>query len=105
MRALQAYETELWDFFHPHSLKAVVALALGTVNYSVTEHEKASRVFRRSLYIIKDMKKGEIFSKKNIRSIRPGHGLPSKYLDIVLGKHAQRDLKKGTPLRWDDIIT
>jgi pseudaminic acid synthase len=95
----------------PHEFKTMVnsvreiEKALGTVNYSVTEHEKASRVFRRSLFIIKDMKKGDIFSNENIRSIRPGHGLPPKYLDFVMGKHAQRDLKKGTPLQFNDIIT
>jgi N-acetylneuraminate synthase len=77
--------------------------ALGKVNYSVTEHEKASRVFRRSLFAVENIAEGEIFTDKNIRSIRPGHGLPPKYLDIVIGKVAQMDLKKGAPLDWGMI--
>ena len=81
----------------------VTEKALGRINYQVTEHEKSSRIFRRSLFIVKDIKKGDIFSKENIRSIRPGHGLLPKYLDIVIGKVAQMDLKKGTPLNWDMV--
>lgn len=75
----------------------------GSVSYTVTEREKASRVFRRSLFVVQDMKAGDIFSEKNLRSIRPGFGLPPKYYDLLLGKQVKKDVKKGTPIRWDLI--
>jgi N-acetylneuraminate synthase len=75
--------------------------ALGSVHYGVSEHEAKSRVFRRSLFVVKDMKAGEVFTEDNIRSIRPGHGLPPKYLKRVLGKRSAQDIKKGTPVEWD----
>jgi pseudaminic acid synthase len=93
----------------PAELKAMVDAireteqALGKVNYSVTEHEKASRVFRRSLFAIEDIAEGEIFTKKNIRSIRPGYGLSPKYLHEILGKKAIVNICRGTPLQWDLI--
>jgi sialic acid synthase SpsE len=75
--------------------------SFGSVSYTVTEREAASRVFRRSLFVVQDMKAGDIFSEKNIRSIRPGFGLPPKYYDTLLGKQVKKDVKKGTPVRWD----
>jgi N-acetylneuraminate synthase len=77
--------------------------ALGAVSYEVTERERASQVFRRSLFVVQDMEAGEPFTEENVRSIRPGHGLSTRYLDQVLGRRASRNLKKGTPLRWDVI--
>ena len=77
--------------------------ALGEVNYEVSEQEAKSRVFRRSLFVVKDMKAGEIFTAENVRSIRPGHGLPPKYLKEVLGKRAKEGIKRGTPLGWELI--
>jgi pseudaminic acid synthase len=74
--------------------------ALGRVNYTVSEREQASRVFRRSLFVVKDMKKGEIFTPENVRSIRPGHGLAPKFLPDVLGKKASKGIKRGTPVDW-----
>jgi len=93
----------------PHEFRAMVDAvrqtekALGTVNYSVTEHEKASRVFRRSLFAIEDIAEGEIFTERNIRSIRPGYGLSPKYLHEILGKKAIVNICRGTPLQWDLI--
>lgn len=81
----------------------VVEKALGSVSYEVTEKQRASRVFRRSLFVIKDIKAGEKFSEDNIRSIRPGYGLHTRYLSEVIGSEASRDIKKGTPLSWDLI--
>ncbi|AGA56416.1 pseudaminic acid synthase [Thermobacillus composti KWC4] len=75
--------------------------ALGKVAYGSTKQEKSSMIFRRSLYVVEDVKAGEPFTVKNIRAIRPGYGLPPKYLDVVLGKKAARDIAKGTPLSWD----
>ena len=77
--------------------------ALGEEHYGPTEQEKSSLVFRRSLYIVKDMKRGEILTKENCRAIRPGLGLPPKHFDSLLGKTIKKDTKKGTPLVWDLI--
>jgi pseudaminic acid synthase len=82
-----------------------VEKVLGEVNYSPTAHEIASRVFRRSLYVVKDVKKGDAFSENNVRSIRPGYGLPPKYLNEVLGRSASRDIKRGTPLSWELLLS
>jgi len=81
----------------------IVEKALGKVHYGLTEEEKRSRVFRRSLFIIKDVKKNEKFTEENIKSIRPSFGLPPKYLYEVIGKKAKKNIKKGTPLRWNMI--
>ena len=77
--------------------------ALGRVNYEISEQEKKSLQFRRSLYIVKDMKAGDIFNEHNVRSIRPGLGISPKYYEIILGKHINRDVKFGTPLSWNMI--
>lgn len=90
----------------PHEFKAMVDAirvtekALGRVCYEVSEHEKASRVFRRSLFVVKDMKKGEVFTEENVRSIRPGYGLAPKFYAEILGKRAKYDIKKGTPMTF-----
>ena len=78
--------------------------ALGTVRYDPTKGELASRVFRRSLFVVKDMKTGDVFTKENVRSIRPAHGLPPKHFDEVLGRVATRPLEAGTPLSWNMIL-
>lgn len=75
--------------------------ALGAITYGATDREKESLKHRRSLYISKDMKAGEILSKENIKAIRPGLGLPTKYLDELLGKQIRKDITKGTPVTWD----
>ena len=77
--------------------------ALGKISYGVSEQEKKSLQFRRSLYIVEDMKAGDIITEKNMRSIRPGLGLPPKYYDVLLGKKVKCDVKRGTALRWDMI--
>jgi len=82
----------------------VVEKALGEVHYDVTERETASRVFRRSLFVVKDMKAGEVFTEENVRSIRPGYGLHTRYLNMVLGRRAARDIECGTPLSWCHIV-
>ncbi|MCB1764846.1 MAG: pseudaminic acid synthase [Candidatus Competibacteraceae bacterium] len=75
--------------------------ALGRVSYGATEAEKKSLVFRRSLYVVKDMKAGDILTEESVRSIRPGLGLPPKYLDQVLGMRVKQDVKRGTALVWE----
>jgi len=77
--------------------------ALGRVNYEISEKEAASRVFRRSLFAVQDIAAGEELTTRNIASIRPGHGLPPKVLDQVLGRRAAATLERGTPLSWDLI--
>ncbi|MCA2882096.1 MAG: pseudaminic acid synthase [Microcystis sp. M046S1] len=75
--------------------------SLGNITYGVTEAEQKSLIFRRSLYIAKDMKAGDILTTDNLHSIRPGQGLSPKYYNILLGKIINRDAKAGTPLSWD----
>ena len=77
--------------------------ALGEIAYGPQEQEKGSLVFRRSLYVVKDIKKGERFTKKNVKCIRPGLGLPPKYYDVVLGKCASRDIARGTAMAWEMV--
>jgi pseudaminic acid synthase len=77
--------------------------ALGQVSYGATEKEKKSLAFRRSLYVVKDLKTGELLTRDNVRAIRPGLGLPTKYFGMVLGKTVTRDVKRGTALGWDLI--
>lgn len=75
--------------------------ALGKVFYGHTEKEKSSIRFRRSIYVVKDVKEGETFTNKNLRIIRPGEGLPPKYYDEIIGKKASCNVKRGTPMRWE----
>jgi N-acetylneuraminate synthase len=77
--------------------------ALGKARYEVSEQEAKSRVFRRSLFVVKDMKAGEVFTEENVRSIRPGYGLPPKHRKEVLGRRAKQGIKRGTPLGWELI--
>ena len=75
--------------------------ALGSVNYGLTNGEEKTITFRRSLYIVEDISAGEKLTKENLRAIRPGYGLPPKYYDMLIGKRARTDIKKGTPVDWD----
>jgi N-acetylneuraminate synthase len=78
--------------------------SIGKTFVGPTEAEKSSITFRRSLYIVKDLKAGDILTKENVRAIRPGLGLPPKYLNQVLGKTIRRDLKTGTALQHSELI-
>ncbi len=90
----------------PEELKAMVKAireiekALGKVSYNLTDKMKNSREFSRSLFVVRDIKKGEVFTEENLRSIRPGFGMHTKYYTNVLGKLAHSDIKKGTPMDW-----
>jgi pseudaminic acid synthase len=77
--------------------------ALGQISYGPTEKEKDSLVFRRSLYVAQDMQAGDRFTKENLRAIRPGYGLPTKYYGILLGKKVMVGVRKGTPVNWELI--
>jgi pseudaminic acid synthase len=74
--------------------------ALGSVQFTAGPREANSRRFRRSLFVVEDVKKGELFTRQNVRSIRPADGLHPRHLNEVLGKRAARDVERGTPLGW-----
>jgi len=93
----------------PAELAALVAestrawQALGAVSYGPTDAELKSLAFRRSLYVVEDMRAGERFTSRNLRAIRPGRGLPPKHYDQLLGRDVRIDVKRGTPVSWDLI--
>lgn len=93
----------------PHEFKAMVDAVrdteklLGRVTYELSAKSLKSREFSRSLFVAEDIKIGEILTKTNIRSVRPGFGLPPKYLPTIIGKKATRPLSKGEPLAWEDM--
>ena len=98
------------DFsMEPHEFKQMVdsirnvEKALGKVSYELTDKVKANREFSRSLFVVKDIKKGEIITEDNVRSIRPSFGLHPKYLKEIIGKEINVDLEKGTPLKLEFI--
>lgn len=94
----------------PAELKALVTeterawLALGSVRYGPTESEQVSLQYRRSLYVSRDMKAGDVFTPENLRAIRPGLGLPTKYRDLLLGRMVKVDIRTGTPVAWDLVL-
>jgi pseudaminic acid synthase len=75
----------------------------GEIEYGVKENEKLSYLNRKSIFIVKDIKKGEIFTKENVRVIRPGYGLKPKYIEVILGKKSRKNIEIGTPFRWEMI--
>lgn len=91
----------------PAELKALVVeserawQSLGRVTYGASASEKKSLIFRRSLYVVKDILPGEMLSSENVRAIRPGLGLPTKYLDLVIGRRAKEKICRGVALHWD----
>lgn len=94
----------------PHELKMLVEeterawQSIGKVSYGPTAAEKDSTKFRRSLYIGEDLKAGDTLTEKNVRNVRPGLGLPTKYYHLLLGKTIKQDVKKGTPLSWELLL-
>ncbi len=91
----------------PYEFKAMVEAvrtaekAIGSVHYGIGRKETDSRAFRRSLFVVKDMRAGDEFTAETVRSIRPADGLHTRFLDQILGRHASRDIARGTPLAWD----
>lgn len=78
--------------------------ALGQITYDLQPAEQGSIVFRRSLYIVEDMAAGEVLTPENLRRIRPGHGLPPKHYEFLLGKKVTKAVKRGTPMNWDLVL-
>jgi N-acetylneuraminate synthase len=91
----------------PQEFKAMVDAvrttekALGEVHFGVSDKEASSRIFRRSLFVVQNVKRGDLLTAENVRSIRPGHGLHTRHLPEVVGRHAACDIERGTPLSWD----
>lgn len=91
----------------PHEFRAMIDAvrvaekALGQVHYGGSTKEMASRMFRRSLFVVKDVRAGAMFTEENVQSIRPAHGLHTRYLSDILGRYAAKDIPAGTPLAWD----
>ena len=95
----------------PHELTTLVAEtnraweALGEIIYGISESERSSVVFRRSIYVSSDIQEGDIFSDENIRIVRPGYGAPPSFYNLILGKKSPRSFKKGEPLKIDSFFT
>lgn len=96
-----AFSLEPGEFKDMIAAIRVAEQALGSVHYGVAAKERESRAFRRSLFVVRDVRQGEAFTAENVRSIRPGMGLHTRHLPEVLGRTATRDIARGTPLAWD----
>ena len=96
-----AFSMEPAEFRQMHDDIRAVERAMGKVQYGVSAAEEGTAVFRRSLFIVKDMKDGETFTAENLRSIRPGYGLAPRHYDEVIGRRAAGDICRGTPLAWN----
>ena len=98
-----AFSLEPTEFAAMVDVVRTAERAVGGVSYTATHEEAAMRVFRRSLFVVRDTQAGERFTNENVRAIRPGYGLHTRHLDQVLGCRASRDIARGTPLSWDLI--
>ena len=93
----------------PQELEEMVAavreaeIAVGEPTFEIGDKESENVVFRKSIFVVRDMKKGERFTENTVRIIRPGFGLAPKHLDSVMGQAAAADIERGTPLNWDLI--
>jgi N-acetylneuraminate synthase len=96
-----AFSLEPQEFRAMVDAVRVAEQALGEARFGPGLRESASRRLRRSLFIVQDVRKGEAFTERNVRSIRPANGLHTRHLEEILGKHAARDIERGTPLAWD----
>lgn len=96
-----AFSLEPAEFAQLRQATSVAAQALGSPRLQRTTNEARSLVFRRSLYVCADLKAGDVLDAQNLRAIRPGLGLPPKYLEKLLGRRVGRDVACGTPMDWD----
>lgn len=93
----------------PHEFEQMVKniriseIAIGKVSYESSVGEKTNRIFRRSIFVVKDIKEGDLFTEENIRVIRPAYGLEPKYYGDILGKSPAREIERGTPLAWNMV--
>jgi N-acetylneuraminate synthase len=90
----------------PDEFKALVEAvrsaekSLGEVHYGVSPREARTRPYRRSLFVVSEVRRGDLFTEENVRSIRPANGLHPRHLPEILGRHAARDIETGTPMSW-----
>jgi N-acetylneuraminate synthase len=96
-----AFSLEPQEFTAMADAVRVAEKALGAVYFGCGAKEETLRVYRRSLFVVEDVKQGDRFTAENVRSIRPGHGLHTRHLPEVLGRHAACDIERGTPLSWE----
>jgi pseudaminic acid synthase len=96
-----AFSLEPHEFRDMVNAVRVAEQALGVVRYGCGPLEEKSRAFRRSLFVVQDVRAGEPYTAQNVRSIRPGYGLHTRHLEQVVGRVASRDVARGTPLAWD----
>ncbi len=96
-----AFSLEPPEFKEMVEAVRVAKQSLGEIHFGLTESERSSHVFRRSLFVVQAVRQGDTFSEANVRSIRPGHGLHTRHLPQIVGKRASRDIERGTPLSWD----
>jgi pseudaminic acid synthase len=96
-----AFSLEPAEFKFMVDAVRVAEKALGEIHFGVSEKEASSRVFRRSLFVVENLKRGELFTAENVRAIRPGHGLHTRHLEQILGRQAACDIERGTPLSWE----
>jgi pseudaminic acid synthase len=98
-----AFSLEPQEFREMVEAIRIAERALGRVHFDLSPKELASRRFRRSLFVVEDIEKGEAFSANNVRSIRPSNGLHPRHLDQIVGRRAAKTIKRGTPLSWELI--
>jgi N-acetylneuraminate synthase len=98
-----AFSLEPQEFKSMVEAVRVAERALGEVHFGPSSREQSTRVFRRSLFVVEDVRQGQTLTPENVRSIRPGHGLHTRHLPEVIGKRAARDIERGTPVTWDLI--
>jgi N-acetylneuraminate synthase len=98
-----AFSLEPHEFKNMVDAVRIAEKALGDIHFGANGKEASSRAFRRSLFVVQDVKRGALFTNENIRSIRPGHGLHTRHLPEVLGCRAACDIERGTPLSWDMV--
>ncbi|MFW5676675.1 MAG: N-acetylneuraminate synthase family protein, partial [Acetivibrio ethanolgignens] len=97
------FSMEVEEFKEMCSQIRMAEKAIGHVSYELSTEQQREREHSRSLFVTRDMKAGDIFNRENLRSIRPGFGLHTKYYEDILGKRAKSDITKGTPLGWEMI--
>jgi pseudaminic acid synthase len=95
-----AFSLEAHEFKEMVDAVRIAEKALGEIHFGFGPKEASSRVFRRSLFVVQDVKRGDVFTAENVRSIRPGHGLHTRHLAEILGQQAACDIERGTPLSW-----
>lgn len=98
-----SFSMEIDEFKEMVDQIRILEKALGVVSYDLTEKTINNRVFSRSLFFTKDIKKGDMVTENNMRSIRPGYGMHPRYYEEILGKKATKDIKRGTPVDWSHI--